>query len=195
MKIEIVRLYETPETNSKQTEGLLYVIDDNKIIFECKTLELPWKDNQFRVSCIPAGIYTAKKRLTKYSHFKYEHFHILDVKNRDNILIHAGNYAYKKKLIKIVKNKMINKTKTKTKILNDAGITKDHYKYTVEETKTEYKIYETVGDTLGCILVGEEFIDINNDGVRDVTSSRTTLRKILSLVKTDEIELEIKCRG
>lgn len=141
MKIKIVRLYETPETNPKQTEGLLYVIDNDKIIFECKTLELPWKDNHFQVSCIPAGIYTAKKRLTKYSHFKYEHFHILDVKNRDNVLIHGGNY------------------------------------YT---------------DILGCILVGKEYIDMNNDGIRDVTSSRNTLRKILSLVKTDEIELEIK---
>ena len=53
------------------------------------TLELPWKDNEPRVSCIPAGRYDVVKRHSpKYGH----HFHVLDVPNRSYILIHHGNY-------------------------------------------------------------------------------------------------------
>jgi hypothetical protein len=53
------------------------------------TLELAWKNNNRKVSCIPKGKYKVRKRTSaKYG----EHFHILDVKNRDFILIHFGNY-------------------------------------------------------------------------------------------------------
>lgn len=90
--IEIVRLYGVPIGSAKQTEGELYLVEDNKIIFECKTLELPWKENKSRVSCIPAKTYKGVKRHTKLSAFKYEHLHILDVENREWILIHGGNY-------------------------------------------------------------------------------------------------------
>lgn len=89
MRVEIVRLY---VSDGKQTDGILYVIDDNKVIYECYTLELPWLDNQNNISCIPAGKYTVVKRKTKDSNFKYEHFHIKDVEGREWILIHKGNY-------------------------------------------------------------------------------------------------------
>jgi hypothetical protein len=56
------------------------------------TLELPWKDNEKRVSCIPKGVYEVKKRHTEESKYKYEHLHILDVENRELILMHVGNY-------------------------------------------------------------------------------------------------------
>jgi len=52
-------------------------------------LELPWKDNQQKVSCIPLGTYSVKRRHS--DRFK-EHFHIQDVPNRTWILIHPGNY-------------------------------------------------------------------------------------------------------
>lgn len=58
------------------------------------TLELPWKDNQRRVSCIPDGDYTCKAvkgRKTSgglYIPFTYE---VLGVPGRDGILLHVGN--------------------------------------------------------------------------------------------------------
>ena len=53
------------------------------------TLELPWKNNAPRVSCIPAGRYEVVKRNSpKYG----DHFHVLNVPNRSYILIHHGNY-------------------------------------------------------------------------------------------------------
>lgn len=73
----------------KQTLGRLSVIDKGERLFGCHTLELPWKDNRRCVSCIPAGEYQVKKRVSK----KFgEHFHITNVKDRSFILIHKGNY-------------------------------------------------------------------------------------------------------
>lgn len=79
------------EKNENQTLGILTLWDDNDFpYYECRTLELPDKDNQKRISCIPEGVYTVKKRFSE----KYKnHFHIQDVPNRDWILIHPANYV------------------------------------------------------------------------------------------------------
>jgi hypothetical protein len=78
------------QSSDKQTLGEMTVTDDNgEIIFSCKTLELPWKDNQQNVSCIPTGTYNVTRR---YSERFKNHFHIQDVPNRTFILIHPGNY-------------------------------------------------------------------------------------------------------
>ena len=66
--------------------------DTGKPLYKCYTIELPWKDNKSRVSCIPAGIYgvvTCKRS----PHIQYEHYDILDVPNRDGIKIHIANYV------------------------------------------------------------------------------------------------------
>ncbi len=72
----------------KSTLGKLYFDGE----FYGHTLELAWKDNEKRVSCIPKGVYEVKKRHTEESKYKYEHLHILDVENRELILMHVGNY-------------------------------------------------------------------------------------------------------
>lgn len=52
------------------------------------TLEEPWKENARRVSCIPAGEYRCKD----FSGMKFQDvWQVLNVPNRDAILIHAGN--------------------------------------------------------------------------------------------------------
>lgn len=51
-------------------------------------VELPWKDNSQKVSCIPEGIYDVQKRLSE----KFgEVIRVLNVTGREGILIHAGN--------------------------------------------------------------------------------------------------------
>lgn len=58
--------------------------------FKFVTLELPWKNNQRKVSCIPPGTYKGVKRTSP----KYGlHVHILDVPGRDLILMHNANYV------------------------------------------------------------------------------------------------------
>jgi hypothetical protein len=56
-----------------------------------KTLELPWRENKVRISCIPEGTYRVVRRTSpKYG----QHFHITGVPNRSMILIHHGNYNF-----------------------------------------------------------------------------------------------------
>lgn len=60
-------------------------LDDKEI---CKTLELPWRDNQKGISCIPVGEY----KLSPYPSSKFGEVYIVnDVPNRTGILIHTGN--------------------------------------------------------------------------------------------------------
>ena len=60
--------------------------------FICNTIELPWKKNETKVSCIPEGKYFIEKRYSKK--FKW-HLEVMEVKNRSLILFHPANYALK----------------------------------------------------------------------------------------------------
>ena len=62
-------------------------IDDRNVPFAV-TLELPWKENQHDISCIPVGTYTVKRVITT-GHG--ECFEVLSVPNRTAILIHKAN--------------------------------------------------------------------------------------------------------
>ena len=112
------------DLGKKQTLGML--LYDGKEV--AKTIELAWRYNQARVSCIPTGEYDVVRRSSpKYG----DHFHITEVPNRSLILIHVANYF---------------------------------------------------DDLLGCIGVGKDHIDINGDGLRDVTSSGPTMRHLLAIL-------------
>jgi hypothetical protein len=58
----------------------------------CKTIELPWRNNQKRISCIPEGKYKIRKRFS--AKFKW-HLELTNVKNRSFILFHPANNALK----------------------------------------------------------------------------------------------------
>ena len=118
-----------------QTLGTFILFDGDKKVFECKTLELPYRNNAIGASCIPLGNYKVVARNSpKYGN----HFHVLDVENRDYILFHQGNFNYQIR---------------------------------------------------GCVLVGSELKDINNDGEKDVINSVNTLKKLVEI--TTEFELTI----
>ena len=83
MVLFLTRTYFPEGTNGKiQCEG--------KVI--CNTIELPWKKNEKRVSCIPEGKYFIRKRYSQK--FKW-HLEVVDVKNRSFILFHPANDAQK----------------------------------------------------------------------------------------------------
>ncbi|KVV14595.1 DUF5675 family protein [Flavobacterium sp. TAB 87] len=70
-------------------EGTNGVLSCNgKVI--CLTIELPWKQNCKRVSCIPEGEYFVEKR---YSSRFGRHLQLLDVPQRNLILFHPANNA------------------------------------------------------------------------------------------------------
>jgi hypothetical protein len=86
MKAHLLRLRD----DGVQTLGALVIYDGVDKVFECVTLELPWKGNKTNVSCIPKGVYNVVHReSTKYG----DHLHIEDVNDRSYILIHVANYV------------------------------------------------------------------------------------------------------
>lgn len=56
----------------------------------CHAIELPWLENQKRISCVPEGEYVLQKRFSPK--FKW-HLHLKNVPGRDLILIHPANDA------------------------------------------------------------------------------------------------------
>lgn len=80
MKLRLVRVSEYNEA----TLGVLCL--NNRPI--AVTLEDKWRNNEKMVSCIPKGIYKIHRHTSP--HFG-ECFKVLDVPNRSEILIHAGN--------------------------------------------------------------------------------------------------------
>ena len=97
--------YTQPTQSSLSKINLLILRDtfsDESIIGElflngerfCDTLELPFRDNQRSVSCIPTGEYKVRLRLPRESATRdYIHLLVQDVPNRDYILFHRGNSA------------------------------------------------------------------------------------------------------
>lgn len=72
-------------TSDQGTEGILLVGQ-----FSCKTIELPWRDNEVRISCIPPGVYDAETRVSnRYG----KTYWVRHVPERTYILIHSGNLA------------------------------------------------------------------------------------------------------
>lgn len=60
------------------------------------TIELPWKENQNKISCIPEGSYKLKKRVSgivdRTTKGKYvEGWEVTKVEGRTYIMIHIGN--------------------------------------------------------------------------------------------------------
>lgn len=114
----------------RQTKGRLFVLDNTgKTLFECFTLELPWRENQRNVSCIPAGRYPVIPRFSE--RFKH-HLHLLNVPGRDLILIHEANF---------------------------------------------------VDQLRGCIAVGDRRMDLNGDGLKDISNSVRTKNRLLEFIK------------
>jgi len=86
MKGILIRL---EDNDTEQTLGQLYIYDGLNLVFQCKTLELPDRDNKKMVSRIPEGTYKVKRRTSdKFG----EHYHITGVEGRKLILMHVGNY-------------------------------------------------------------------------------------------------------
>lgn len=59
--------------------------------FQCFVLELPWKNNRVNVSCIPEGVYKAKKRMSPGKGYLVIEY--LNIPNRTFIQIHRGAFT------------------------------------------------------------------------------------------------------
>lgn len=61
-------------------------------LFNCVTLERPWKNNVKDISCIPKGTYTCK--WTYSFKFPLGSYEVMNVLNRSGIRFHRGNYFF-----------------------------------------------------------------------------------------------------
>ena len=85
-----IRLIHARKFTPKETLGTYIVMDDDREVYRCVCLELPWLNNQRNISCIPNGKYPVMKFNTP----THPHtFLIENVPNRDGILIHLGNFV------------------------------------------------------------------------------------------------------
>lgn len=124
--------------NDKQTNGYALVKSPQGIIvFACLTIELPDKQNQRKISRIPGNTTYKGKKHTSPSQGKC--IAILEVPDRDNVLVHSANYSRQ---------------------------------------------------LLGCVAVGYTGTDMDADGLIDITSSRDTLKSLLSVLP-DEFNIII----
>ena len=118
------------EVEPKQILGDFVATENGTVIFSCKTLELPWLNNQRSISCIPTGSYSVVKRTSdKYG----THFQLLNVPDRSMILIHSGNYY----------------TQTQGCILVGSGyqdINQDNVRDIIESKNTLVKLYAMMPD-------------------------------------------------
>lgn len=65
-------------------------IGGSRLIFECKTLELEWKNNMNNISCVPSGFYNLKfEHSNKFNRKLWE---LKGVPNRSEAKIHVANY-------------------------------------------------------------------------------------------------------
>jgi hypothetical protein len=82
-RLTLMRVYlETETLGSLYRDGVML----------CKTMELPWRNNQRSVSCIPEAIYKVIKQPPKESR-PYPYFRLPIVPGRSGILIHRISYV------------------------------------------------------------------------------------------------------
>jgi len=82
MKLKLIRLSQLADA----TLGVLLFDEIARLV----TLELPYRDNNKDISCIPVGSYKCK---TVNSPKFGKTWEVLNVPGRDNILFHRGNTA------------------------------------------------------------------------------------------------------
>lgn len=88
--MQTLTIYRTIATE-KNTLGLVTLSNSrNKVIFNCVSLELPNRNNEKRISCIPIGTYRAYLYQSKSKGLVYL---LDDVQGRSEIMIHVGNYS------------------------------------------------------------------------------------------------------
>jgi len=85
-----------------ETLGSWYDPDPAEMVLICKTMELPWKDNQNNISCIPEGVYLLKKMPPGFGR-DYGYFRFVKVPGRgvnmafnppmSTILVHRITYV------------------------------------------------------------------------------------------------------
>jgi hypothetical protein len=90
MKVIIKRFFDDERQTLGTGEVFEIVNAALKLVFSFVTIELPWRNNQQGISCIPKGIYTVRKFISP-SHGLC--FLVVNVPGRSMCEIHAANFS------------------------------------------------------------------------------------------------------
>ncbi len=85
LKLELYR------ENSKDDGTISALLNGDDEV--CRLLELPWRENEQSISCIPPARYWVDYLAESASGHYKDVYHITGVPGRSGILIHKGNYA------------------------------------------------------------------------------------------------------
>ena len=129
--------------DEKQQLGVCYVIEDNKVIFKCESIERGWMDNKRNVSCVPADMYPLKKEYSP--RFKKELWELKEVEDRSECKFHAANYARQL-------NGCIALGETR------ADIDKDGYYDVTNSRETMRKFHKAMGNDKDAVIIIEDLI-------------------------------------
>ena len=87
MNVTLLRL---TADKARPQRGVLVVDGEPKVV----SLELPWRDNEFSLSCIPAGKYQCKRDTNRTTNGGLKipvTYEVMSVPGRSGILFHIGN--------------------------------------------------------------------------------------------------------
>ena len=85
MGVVLIRKAKSPDV----TVGTLLIVKNSAVVYKAHSIELPWKDNQRNISCVPDGIYKIEyEHSDKFNRFLWE---LKGVPNRSEIKIHPAN--------------------------------------------------------------------------------------------------------
>lgn len=91
MKAESITILREPNQDVQTLGNAVALSDSLETLFEFKTIELPWKENKRRESCIPCGTYEMIKHVSpKFGPCLW----VQNVPDRSEILIHPANYWF-----------------------------------------------------------------------------------------------------
>jgi len=98
--LQLTRYAQTtgPDGQVAETIGRLAVLENGEDVWSCRTIELPYRDNERWVSCIPPGRYVAEV-VQESPAFGYPHVWLHDrgsraaASTRTGIKIHVANFA------------------------------------------------------------------------------------------------------
>ncbi len=89
---EIRLIVERFEDNGKQTLSHVHIMENNISLFQFAGMELPWKENEKMISCIPIGVYGCEK-VKQTANIPYDHISVLSVPNRSGVCLHKANFV------------------------------------------------------------------------------------------------------
>lgn len=122
MTVEVIR----QSDNGTETLGDLLVFNEQRaVVFKCDTLELPDKNNQRMISCIPKGKYICVK-VSATTNIPYQHISISNVPMRSGVCIHKANYVNQLRGCIAVGGSEVDINKDGQKDMTDSGKTFDN---------------------------------------------------------------------